>query len=312
LKVEHQYGIKRDFPLIRTLIDHNQTIINEIINDLENDFGYTVEREKSIIRQNKCQVDRVKTTLKQIMRDWSYLGKCERDAAYKPVIEEIERIFSDKNERPKKNVLVPGCGLGRLVWELFNAGFAAEGNEFSYFMLFASSFVLNKCFDIGPGEFQYKIFPFIHETSNIISWTDIMTEVRFPDIRLNETIEPSGTMNMGAGDFLDIYTETKWHSVITVFFIDTAHNIIDYIERIYKILHPGGTWINNGPLLYHFADQSDESIELSWEEVRQVIKKVGFKIKNERNIENASYTQNQKSLLQYKYQTIFFTATKPE
>jgi len=32
LKVEHQYGIKRDFPLIRTLIDHNQTIINEIIN----------------------------------------------------------------------------------------------------------------------------------------------------------------------------------------------------------------------------------------------------------------------------------------
>ena len=72
-----------------------------------------------------------------------------------------------------------------------------------------------------------------------------MTEVRFPDIRLNETIEPSGTMNMGAGDFLDIYTETKWHSVITVFFIDTAHNIIDYIERIYKILHPGGTWVSN-------------------------------------------------------------------
>lgn len=64
---------------------------------MENDFGYAVEREKSIIRQNKCQVDRVKTTLKQIMRDWSYLGKCERDAAYQPVLEEIERIFSDKN-----------------------------------------------------------------------------------------------------------------------------------------------------------------------------------------------------------------------
>ena len=82
-------------------------------------------------------------------------------------------------------------------------------------------------------------------------------------------------------------------------------------------LHPGlgikkQLQINNGPLLYHFADQSEESIELSWEEVRQVIKKVGFEIKNERNIENASYTQNQKSLLQYKYQTIFFTATKPE
>ena len=64
--------------------------------------------------------------------------------------------------------------------------------------------------------------------------------------------------------------------------------------------------------MYHFADQSDESIELSWEEVRQVITKVGFEIKNERNIEDATYTQNPKSLLQYKYQTIFFTAKKPE
>ena len=71
--------------------------MNYIFKDLESDFGYAVEREKSIIRQNKCQVDRVKTTLKQIMRDWSYLGKCERDAAYKPVLEEIERIFCNKN-----------------------------------------------------------------------------------------------------------------------------------------------------------------------------------------------------------------------
>ena len=53
-------------------------------------------------------------------------------------------------------------------------------------------------------------------------------------------------------------------------------------------------------------------MNLSWEEVRQVITKVGFEIKNERNIEDATYTQNPKSLLQYKYQTIFFTARKPE
>ena len=31
------------------------------------------------------------------MRDWSYHGKCERDAAYKPVLEEIEKIYCDKN-----------------------------------------------------------------------------------------------------------------------------------------------------------------------------------------------------------------------
>ena len=65
---------------------------------MESDFGYAVEREKSIIRQNKCQVDRVKTTLKQIMRDWSVNGKTERDTAYKPVLDEINRLFSNKHK----------------------------------------------------------------------------------------------------------------------------------------------------------------------------------------------------------------------
>ena len=37
---------------------------------------------------------------------------------------------------------------------------------------------------------------------------------------------------------------------MTVFFIDTAHNIIDYIETISKILKPGGVWINLGNDLY--------------------------------------------------------------
>ena len=38
----------------------------------------------------------------------------------------------------------------------------------------------------------------------------------------------------------------SWNCVATVFFIDTAHNVIDYIEAIYKILQPGGCWINLG------------------------------------------------------------------
>ena len=37
-----------------------------------------------------------------------------------------------------------------------------------------------------------------------------------------------------------------WDCLATVFFIDTAHNIITYIETIYKILKPGGYWVNLG------------------------------------------------------------------
>ncbi len=37
-----------------------------------------------------------------------------------------------------------------------------------------------------------------------------------------------------------------WDCVTTCFFIDTAHNIIEYVERLWKILKPGGVWINFG------------------------------------------------------------------
>ena len=54
--------------------------------------------------------------------------------------------------------------------------------------------------------------------------------------------------------------------VVTSFFLDTAHNVLDYIELIHQILKPGGHWINLGPLLYHFADIPGElSIEPPYE-----------------------------------------------
>ena len=37
-----------------------------------------------------------------------------------------------------------------------------------------------------------------------------------------------------------------WDSICTVYFIDTASNILAYVEMIYNILKPGGYWINLG------------------------------------------------------------------
>ena len=147
--------------------------------------------------------------------------------------------------------MVPGCGLGRLVFDLACLGYHVTGNEFSLFMIFASSFVINKCADIGPGAFQYRIFPFIHERNNVLDWADVETEVTFPDVCIGEAVGKSGgSMNVGMGDFLDIYDEPgEWDAIATVFFIDTAHNIVDYINRIYKILKPGGLWVNSNSYL---------------------------------------------------------------
>jgi carnosine N-methyltransferase len=47
--------------------------------------------------------------------------------------------------------------------------------------------------------------------------------------------------------------------VVTCFFIDCANNIIEFIETIFRILKPGGSWINLGPLLYHFSETNGEN-----------------------------------------------------
>lgn len=41
-------------------------------------------------------------------------------------------------------VISPGSGLGRLPLEICLRGYQSMGNEFSYFMLILSNFILNK------------------------------------------------------------------------------------------------------------------------------------------------------------------------
>ena len=200
------------------------------------------------------------------------------------------------------------------------------GNEFSLYMLFVSSFILNKCSDIGPGEFQYRIYPFIHERDNVLKWDDIETEVKFPDVNILTTENEGGQMNMSMGEFLDVYqTSDSFDSILSVFFIDTAHNVADYIEKIHKILRKGGLWvclscisriiasskINNGPLLYHYTEVAGEdSVELSWEEIKQIIKMVGFTIEVEHSLKGLTYTQNPERIMRNTFDTIFFVARK--
>lgn len=75
-----------------------------------------------------------------------------------------------------------------------------------------------------------------------------------------------------------VYTQRdEWNCIATCFFIDCAKNIVAFIETIYKILKPGGVWINLGPLLYHYSNVFDQdSIEPSYQVIKEVIKGFGF------------------------------------
>ena len=43
-------------------------------------------------------MDSVYTTLRQIVRDWSADGQSERNACYKPIIEEMRNLYINGNE----------------------------------------------------------------------------------------------------------------------------------------------------------------------------------------------------------------------
>ncbi|XP_064596285.1 carnosine N-methyltransferase-like isoform X2 [Liolophura sinensis] len=175
-------------------------------------------------------------------------------------------------------------------------------------MLFGSNFVLNKCREVNA----FTLYPWVHSWINLRSFSHQIEAVTFPDVNPAD-LPASANFSMAAGDFLDVYTEPEsWHCVATVFFIDTAHNIISYIETIWKILKPGGYWVNMGPLLYHFAEVPNEhSIELSYEEVRSIILKFGFEFEKEELSVKSTYTQNVHSMLTYQYNSVFFVVRKP-
>jgi len=265
-------------------------------------------------------MDKVRSTLKQLVRDWSEEGKEEREASYQPIQEALLEHFSDIpiEERHNFRVLVPGTGLGRLAYDVAKLGFSCQGNEFSHFMLLTSFFILNRTQQVH----QHTIYPYVHSLSNTPNRNAVLKRVQIPDV-LPSDLPPGSNFSLVAGDFEEVYGRQDdeedadepsaglWDAVLTCFFVDTAKNVVNYLRIIHRILAPGGIWINLGPLLWHFEENttSDPSIELDLEEVKALAAQIGFEIKNERTIDT-TYVNNKDSMLGYVYHAAFWTATK--
>lgn len=209
-------------------------------------------------------LDKARSTLRQFYRDWSAEGASERAACLGPVIDDLQLERTSRADAQPMNVLVPGAGLGRLVFELCKDGFDVEGNEISYHQLLASSYILNHC----PEAHHHTIYPWVHSFSNHRSRANQLHEVKIPDVHPGYALEARnqegpaavvpGQMSMSASDFLCLYGDDDhkevFDAVATVFFLDTAPNPIRYIETIRHCLRPGGIWTNLGPLLWHFEN----------------------------------------------------------
>ncbi|KAL7753861.1 hypothetical protein RI367_000793 [Sorochytrium milnesiophthora] len=243
-------------------------------------------------RPSMEDMDKVRSTIKLFVRDWSAEGAGEREKCYLPMLNELEKLFPDKKSRRK-------------------AGYASQGNEFSFHMLFSSNFVLNSCNKVE----QFKMFPFAHIFSNVTSYTqDQLACIQVPDV-LPSALPQNVDFSMVAGDFVEVYSSEEYQehfdAVLACFFLDTAHNILEYLDVIDHILRPGGALISLGPLLYHFEDSPHElSVELSWQELQHAITQRGYKLTVHPDVQTTYSTGSQQTMLKYMYQCKFFTAQK--
>lgn len=135
-----------------------------------------------------------------------------------------------KGFKTKGRVLLPGCGLGRIVLEFVKVGFAAQGNEVSYFMLLGSDYILRSVSERN----SITLAPFIHSFDYNLNNNTVFKTIRIPDSLACEDVPENSDFSMTSGDFLDVYgkQQEEWDAIVTCFFMDTANNILRNVDLI--------------------------------------------------------------------------------
>ncbi|KAK3070864.1 hypothetical protein LTR53_009697 [Teratosphaeriaceae sp. CCFEE 6253] len=213
---------------------------------------------------NPRDVDKARSTIRQLYRDWSREGLPERHASHSPIFSALAAHLPacPVRERDRFRILLPGAGLGRLVFDLGEAGYTVEGNELSYHQLIAANYMFSSTLSKG----HHRLYPWALAFNNHLSRASQLQSVEIPDVlprpaaatEVNEKLRQvpcHARTSMVAGDFCEVYKkpeqQDKFDAVATCFFIDTAPSVISYTETIKHCLKPDGLWINIGPLLWH-------------------------------------------------------------
>lgn len=68
------------------------------------------------VSMKDAELNRGREALKHLVRDWSEDGKSERDMTHQPILDIL------RSQPQRGRVLVPGCGMGRLAWEISKLG----------------------------------------------------------------------------------------------------------------------------------------------------------------------------------------------
>ena len=99
-------------------------------------------------------------------------------------------------------------------------------------------------------------------------------------------------------------------AIITTFFIDTAPNILEYVDKIYQLLKPNGIWINFGGLnfAYDAFQETEMCIPMSLDVLKKVLQNRQFVILKDELVETTYGPQQ--SMRKTEMNCAFFTCQK--
>lgn len=289
--------------------DNESSNYMRLIIELAQSLGYDLDSNGEIISSHKKKwhgttsqdipLMRISESLSHLCRDWSPEFQYELN----PITEYIEsQLQLIPNINSERNLLViPGCGVGYIPYHLSKKfpKIQVESIEWSNLMYICNQFALNCKEDI-------ELSPFSQYYSNQIDWKDQTRSIKIP---LKKVTIDNMTLKPLCGDFRN-YIPNKTNTlidniiVVSVYFLDTAENVFEYLETIESLSKYCGKelhWINVGPLKYgtkpmvHFT--VDELRQLKpirgWEDIDS-------KVSN-KQVDLNGYVTNTESLYQGYY-----------
>ena len=211
-----------------------------------------------------------------VARDWSCESE-ERNALINPILVALQKKVS-----PTTRILIPGSGLGRLMYQVAELGYSCFGTEADAL----SRSVMEYMFKLGLEGDSVPLQPYVLETCNRLHHSDHIRTLRVPDTQLH--VDVLARIRMVTSEIFE--TEKKFGAIIT-----SPDSVTPYsVSRCRSVLLPGGAWINCG---------------LLDEDPRPLLEGGGFQVEEFRELV-APYLCNGPSMMQTRRACVFFVARR--
>lgn len=225
--------------------------------------------------------------------------------------ERLDKIFAADETHGNTLVVIPGCGIGGIphyISTLCANYCSIDSIEYNMVKYLAQKYIYGNM--ARDQDSKIQIAPFALNYSNQLN-TDKQCEIK--DVNIDKEFS-SNNVRMICGDFNE-YIPNSCNSkydkivIVTVYFIDTAYNLLQYLSSIEKLQERSAKpieWINIGPLKYG----TNPLVQLTQQEFSKLRSLRGWNDVTEKigmsKDTLTGYVTNSESLYQAYYQNLYF------